>query len=186
MSKFAIRHDGINALSRGGEGRCGEVEEAVEEVGALCLREVLPVGDGGALGEHVGDGVRDAFVQVLRSDVCVEEFYEHLLGVCILRSCGYGKDGVVASAKGTDFKTGILQLVLYEREGAYFFGRELHKQGEQQHLRDAALCGKLLHVLLVEDADVCAVLVDDEQSVVGLRNDVATTHLHDVGTSLRP
>lgn len=49
MSKFAIRHDGIDALSVGGEGGGGEVEEAVEEVGALCLREVLPVGDGGAL-----------------------------------------------------------------------------------------------------------------------------------------
>ena len=49
MGKFAIRHDGINALSRGGESRGGEVEEAVEKVGALCLREVLPVGDGGSL-----------------------------------------------------------------------------------------------------------------------------------------
>ena len=49
MSKFAIRHDGIDTLPCGGEGRGGEVEEAVEEVGALCLREVLPVGDGGAL-----------------------------------------------------------------------------------------------------------------------------------------
>ena len=49
MGKFAICHDGIDALSRGGEGRGGEVEEAVKEVGALCLCEVLPVGDGGAL-----------------------------------------------------------------------------------------------------------------------------------------
>ena len=49
MGKFAIRHDGIDALPCGGEGRGGEVEEAVEEVGALCLREVLPIGDGGAL-----------------------------------------------------------------------------------------------------------------------------------------
>ena len=73
-----------------------------------------------------------------------------------------------------------------EREGGYFFGRELHKQWEQEHLRDAALGGELLHVLLVEHADVGAVLVYDEQAVVGLRNDVASAYLQHLCASFCP
>ena len=105
MDEFSVRHYGIDALPVGRKGGGGEVKQVVEQVGALCLREVLPVGNGGALGKHIGNGVRDALVQVFGSDVGVEEFYEYLLGVGVLCACWYGKDGVVASAEWADFKS---------------------------------------------------------------------------------
>ena len=99
MCEFSICYNGIDALPCWGEGGSGEGEESVEEVGALRLGEVLPVGDGGALGKHIGNGVRDALVKVFGGDVGIEEFDKDLLWVCVLCPCGYGKDGVVASAK---------------------------------------------------------------------------------------